>query len=208
MSVPMAIVDFIPVALFLTAAVILQRDLYNKMSKGAFALFAAGTITVFVAGCFKAAWKLIYALGICDFVALNKTFFPMQTTGFVLAALGMIALLCHKQSEKTTLYGIAAVPVVYASNMIFVVLMVLGVFCLDVSLMVIAARRKKSAALALYLISFIFIMGMGYLSSQDFANPLMNWIGEGVNIVGQGTFLLGTWILHKNGLAEAEALRK
>ena len=54
MSVPMAIVDFIPVGLFLAAAVILQRDLYNKMSKGAFALFSAGTITVFVAGCFKA----------------------------------------------------------------------------------------------------------------------------------------------------------
>ena len=45
-SVSMALVDFIPVILFAVAAVMLQRDLYFKMSKGAFALFAAGTIDI------------------------------------------------------------------------------------------------------------------------------------------------------------------
>ena len=49
-SVPMAIVDFIPVVLFFISAVILQRDLYNKMSKGSFALLAAGSIMVLLAG--------------------------------------------------------------------------------------------------------------------------------------------------------------
>ena len=29
----------------------------------------------------------------------------------------------------------------------------------------------------------------------------MNWIAEGVNILGQGTLLIGTILLHKNGLA-------
>ena len=58
MSVAMALVDYIPVALFLASAIILQRTLYGVMSKGAFALFSAGTITVFVAGLFKATWKL------------------------------------------------------------------------------------------------------------------------------------------------------
>ena len=43
-SVPMALADFIPVLLFGAAAVLLQRDLYSKMVKGAYALFAAGTI--------------------------------------------------------------------------------------------------------------------------------------------------------------------
>ena len=42
---------------------------------------------------------------------------------------------------------------------------------------------------------------MGYLSSQDFAEAAMNWIAEGVNVVGQGTLLLGAILLHKNGLA-------
>lgn len=43
---------------------------------------------------------------------------------------------------------------------------------------------------------------MGYLSSQDFAQASMNWIAEGVNIVGHGALLAGVMILHKNGLGE------
>ena len=53
-SIAMAIVDFIPVIFFGAAAVLLQRDLYNKMSKGVYALFAAGTIDVVAAGALKA----------------------------------------------------------------------------------------------------------------------------------------------------------
>ena len=45
-SVGMALFDYIPVIFFAIGAIILLRDLYNKMSKGAFALFAAG-----VGGC-------------------------------------------------------------------------------------------------------------------------------------------------------------
>jgi hypothetical protein len=43
---------------------------------------------------------------------------------------------------------------------------------------------------------------MGYLSAQDFAEASMNWIAEGVNVVGQGTLLFGVYLLHKNGLAD------
>lgn len=57
-SVPMALVDFIPVILFAVSSIVLQRDLYNKMSKGAFALFAAGTIDIIAAGALKALYKL------------------------------------------------------------------------------------------------------------------------------------------------------
>ena len=34
----------------------------------------------------------------------------------------------------------------------------------------------------------------------------MNWIAEGVNVVGQGSLLAGVWMLHKAGLAEGELL--
>ena len=53
-TVPMALVDYLPVFFFGISALILQQDLYNKMCKGTFALFAAGTINVFVAGFCKA----------------------------------------------------------------------------------------------------------------------------------------------------------
>ena len=216
MSVPMAIVDYIPVFMFLIAAVILQRDLYHAMSKGAFALFSAGTITVFVAGFYKATWKLLYGAGICDFTPLNKSFFPMQTTGFVLAALGMLALLCHKQGDDAEkLNSVAIIPALgvlltasapseYSGTMIFVMLMVLGVLILDVGLIIISSRHKQTLAAVIYGISFVFVMGMGYLSSKDFAEASMNWIAEFVNILGQGTFLLATWMLHKNVFAKSK----
>ena len=53
-TVTMALVDLIPVVLFFAAAVILQRDLYEKMVKGAFALLATGSVMVLLAGVFKA----------------------------------------------------------------------------------------------------------------------------------------------------------
>ena len=99
MSLPMAIVDFIPVILFLMAAMTLLHDLYHLMSKGAFALLSAGLIIISVAGFFKATWKLLYALNICDFAALNSAFFPMQSTGFLLGGLGMIALMFFRQKN-------------------------------------------------------------------------------------------------------------
>ena len=55
-SVLMALTDYIPVAIFAVVAVLLQRDLYNKMPKYAFACFAAGTIDAFIAGFLKATW--------------------------------------------------------------------------------------------------------------------------------------------------------
>lgn len=203
MSIPMALTDYIPVVLFLVTAVILQRDLYNKMSKGAFALFCAGTIMVFIAGCFKATWKLLYAANICDFEKLNHAFFPMQASGFLLAALGLIAMYFFKQKKgNETLLSAAAVPAVYSGTMIFVAMMTLGVFGICIVLSLLAKKMKKYGAIVLFALAFVGMMGMGYLSSRDFADPAMNWIGEGVNIAAQCLLFAGVSILHRSGLQE------
>lgn len=198
-SIPMALVDYIPVILFAAAAVLLMRDLYNKMSKGAFALFAAGTIDVACAGALKATYKLLYAAGACDFEALNAMFFPVQSFGFLLAGVGILAMLCHRQTKRAAL---AVVPPVFSGTFVFVGLMVAGLGILDAGLCVLSAKLKKPAVIALFILSFICSLCMGYLSSQDFAEAAMNWIAEGVNVVGQGALLGGVILLHRYGLAE------
>ena len=203
-SVSMALVDYIPVLFFALASVILMRDLYNKMSKGAFALFAAGTIDITCAGALKATYKLLYALGVCDFEALNDMFFPVQSIGFLLAGIGILAMLCHKQSETAAL---AVAPPVFSGTFVFVGLMVAGLGIMDAVLCILSAKLKKPGLIALFVLSFVCSLCMGYLSSQDFAEASMNWIAEGVNVVGQGALLAGAVLLHKNGLAELE-LRK
>lgn len=200
-SVAMALVDYIPVALFAAAAVLLQRDLYNKMSKGAFALFAAGTINVFCAGLLKATWKLLYAAGVCDFRALDEMFFPVQSIGFLLAGLGVLAMVCFRQKEERV-YTAAAAPAVFSGTFLFVGLMVAGLGCMNGGLAAVAVKMKKPAAVVLFIITFVCCMGMGYLSSQDFAEASMNWIAEGINVVGQGALLAGALMLHKAGLKE------
>lgn len=208
MNISMALVDYIPVFMFLVAVLILQRDLYNKMSKGAFALFSGGTIIIFVAGFFKATWKLLYAANICDFVALNMSFMPMQSAGFVMAAIAMIGFLLCKQGN--TVYTVAApaavLPAEFKGTMLFVGFMVAGVAVFNLGLAVVAKKRKQMPAVLLYVLSLVLMLCMGYLSSRDFTEPMMNWIGEGVNICGQGVFLLATWMIHKKGLGLADAL--
>ena len=62
-TVTMALVDFVPVLLFFAAAVLLQRDLYDKMVKGAYALLATGSIMVLISGIFKALSLRLSGIG-------------------------------------------------------------------------------------------------------------------------------------------------
>lgn len=197
-SVSMALMDFIPVLLFGAASVILMRDLYNKMSKGAFALFAAGTIDVTCAGALKALYKLLYAVGVCDFTPLSDMFFPVQSIGFLLAGIGMIAMLCHRQKESGAL---AVAPVVFKGTPIFVSFMILGIGMINASLCVLAKKIKKPGLIVLFVLAFLCMLGMGYLSTRNFEKASMNWIAECVNVVGEGLLLLGVLLMHKNGLA-------
>ena len=82
-TISMALMDFVPVIFFGITAVLLLGDLYNKMGKGAYVTFAAGSVNVFLAGFCKALWKLLYAADICDFVALEEMFMPVNSLGLL-----------------------------------------------------------------------------------------------------------------------------
>jgi len=197
-SIPMALVDSIPVLFFGIAALLLQLDLYDKMRKDAFALFAAGTINIFVAGFLKASWKLLYAAGICDFQALNTLFLPLQSIGFLLAGLGVVLMLCT--CKKRALLAVA--PPVFGGKMIFIAMMVLGLGAICAGMACVAAKMKKKSAAVLFVLSFLCSMCMGYLSSQDSTLAIVNWMEQGVNCAGQGLLLWGVVILHRADLKQ------
>lgn len=197
-SISMALVDYIPVICFATAAVILLFDLYNKMSRIAYALFSAGVIDVSIAGALKATWKLLYAAGVCNFEALDAMFFPVQSIGFLLAGIGILLMITDKKNKPALL---AVAPPVFSGTFVFVGLMVAGLGIMDTVLCIIAAKMKKPWLIAIFALSFICSLCMGYLSSQNFADAAMNWIAEGVNVVGQGALLAGVVLMHKNGLS-------
>ena len=198
-TVPMAIIDFIPVVLFFFAAIILQRDLYNKLVKGAFALLAAGSIMVFIGGFYKALWKFLYALNICNFEALDIAFFPLQAPGFLLVFLGLTAL---KKKDFGSPTALAVAPVLYQSNLVFIVMQVVGFGGIQYCMARTALLMKKKLAAVLFILSFIFVLGMGYLGAKFDDSSNMHWLAQVTNIFSEGCFLWGVMILHKAGLKE------
>ena len=198
-SVAMGLMDFVPVAFFGVTAVILLRDLYNKMYKGAYALLAAGTINVFTAGFCKALWKLLYAANICDFTALEQMFLPLNSLGLLLVGLALIGMLCRKRKDSAML---SVAPVVFGGSMFFIMMMVVGLGGICAVLSILAAKMKKKGVIALFVISFVAAMGMGYMSSKDSSLAWVNWVEQSINTVSQLCLMIGTIALHKAGLAE------
>ena len=197
-TVAMGLMDFIPVIFFAVSAILLLRDLYNKMAGGIYALLSAGCINVFMAGFGKALWKLLYAAGICDFQALEQMFLPVNSLGLLFVGLAMIGMLCFKRKTVT----LSAAPVVIGGVMGFIMMMVVGLGGMCASLSIVAAKMKKKWTIALFVASFVCAMGMGYMSSQDSSLAWVNWVEQSINTVSQLCLMVGVIVLHKAGLKE------
>lgn len=205
MTVSLALVDYIPVILFAITGITIMREFYSKMSKGAFALTSAGIIMVVWAGAYKATWKLFYTMGVADFYLMNSQFLPMQAAGFLNLAIGLCAATFLNQGEgKTysfvplTLIALVAAPPENRAAFLFIIFMVLGYLGFCGAMTVNAVRAKKPLAVALFIVSFVLLMGMGYLGSREFGNdPTMNWVEEGINTAAQTCLLIATLNLTK-----------
>ena len=195
MTVPMALMDFVPVLLFGVAWLILYRDLKNKLDICSGVLLPLGAALVFLAGFLKATWKMQNAIGAAPVELFNKMMFPTQSVGFLLMAVGMLALMYGKRKSARSL------------TMVWVMLTVLGNLGASAGLVWIASKVKK-AAVPLFIVAFVCSMMMGYLSSRDFAQASMHWIAQSVNTLGQGLLLVGALLVHKAGLSAPDALSK
>ncbi|MGX8692174.1 MAG: hypothetical protein ACSW8E_00260 [Clostridia bacterium] len=196
-SVLMGLVDYVPVVLFAVSMVLMQRDLYNKMPKYAFACFAAGTINILIAGFMKATWKLLYAAGVCDFQVLNTMFLPVNSLGFLLAGLGIILMFTGRKKALAV-----AAPVVFKGTVVFISMMVLGLGAVCACLSILAAKLKKKGLIVIFVLCFFVYMGMGYLGSREDNSAAANWIEQGVNTLGQLLMLIGVAGLHRAGLRD------
>lgn len=194
-TIPMALMDFVPVLCFGSAAAILQRDLHDKMRKSQFALFAAGTVNIFAAGLLKDLWKLLYAAGLCDFAALNAMFLPLQSLGFLLAGIGIAWMMTGKRVPV-----LAVAPPVFSGSVIFICMMVLGLGSVCTVLGILAVKLGKKWAAGLFVLSFLCSMGMGAMASQDATQAWVNWAEQTINCVSQGLLLWGVIVLDKAGL--------
>lgn len=195
-TIPMALMDFVPVLFFGITAVIALGDLHNKMGKGAYALFSAGSFNVFLAGFCKALWKLLYAANVCDFKALEEMFMPVNSIGLLCVGLSLIIMVCTQ--KKTVMLSVA--PVAITSSLPFIAMMVVGLGGMCTALSILSVKMKKGNVMILFILSFVCAIAMGYMSSQDSTLAWVNWAEQSINTISQGCLMAGTLLLHKAGL--------
>ena len=193
-TVAMALVDCVPVALFMVAAVILQRDLYDQLPKGAYSLVAAGSIMAFLGGFMKALWKILYATGVCDYVLLDHALFTLQGPGFPLFFLGITGLFW--KGEKNAASALVGAPVATTTSIPFIVMQVVGLGGAQVLLAVAGARRGARLAPVAFAFAFVFMLGMGYLGAKFDDSSSMHWVAQLTNTLSMACFLWGTLMLH------------
>ena len=191
-SIPMALVDFIPVILYFLATNIVAKDLKHRMSKISLIFYRIGTLMVVVACTLKALYKLLYAAGVGDFQWMSDQMFSNQAIGFLIAGIVLCTAVTGKK-QRNRVNG-------FLPTMALVGIMVVGLGASNASLAYVSSKMTKGGALACFIISFFLCMMMGYLSSKNFDKAYMNWAAEGINILGQGLLYIGCRILRKAGL--------
>lgn len=189
----MAIIDFIPVVIFLVAAIIMQRDLYYRLPKGAYTIMAGGMIMAFIGGLFKALWKILYGFGICDYVLLNHSFFPLQGPGFLLFFLGMCGIFYKDNKNKV---NSTTIPLITAT-MPFIIMQIVGLGGSQFILGAIALKKKNYKGVFFCVLAFICMLGMGYLGAKFDDSSNMHWIAQFTNICSMTFFLLATLAVRK-----------
>lgn len=127
-----------------------------------------------LAGVFKALWKILYALNVCDYQLLDAAFFPMQGPGFLLVFLALAGMFTKYNRKRVNLSSVAAVPV-FTSTMPFVILQIIGCAGMQWCLFALALKMKRRLAAVMFVVAFAFMLGMGYLSATFDDSSSMHW---------------------------------
>ena len=213
-SLIMGIVDLIPVIVFALAGCILIKVMFNVLRKPFAVLLCSGVTLSLTAGIFKAIWKILLSLNICDFYPFDVMFMPTQSLGFVLMGIGLLSLLFNKEITKSTKANVVIWPLILVvlagtpakqvdGNIAFIAMLVIGELMIATTLSFLAVKNKNWICLVLFIISFICLMIMGAMkplsSKMDLTVTTANWIEESVNIVAQVSLLVGCYLLNKKG---------
>lgn len=204
-SVPMALLDFIPVALFFFGSLRIGKDLSKRMNTADKLVYYWGFLYITGAGTTKALHKLIYAVSGKNIVWMKGQFFVNQSLGFLLMGIALLyslrltsksAAADGQESEES------GKEYVIIPNGALVCMIIVGMCAVYSSLCKYASKLKCTKAIVMLVISFFLYLGMGYLSSKDFDSAKMNWIAQCLNTSAQALYLLGALMLHEAGLGK------
>ncbi len=216
----MGIVDLFPVVLFALAGCILIKVMFNELRKPFTALVCSGITLSLTAGLFKAIWKILVSLNICDFYPFNIMFMPTQSLGFVLIGVGLISYLFTQNKKSETTLSISVLPLLllafastpvkqFDGSIMFIAMLVIGETMIAITLCYLAVKNKNWICLVLFIVSFIALMVMGAMkplsSKMSMDVTTANWVEESVNIIAQASLLVGCYLMNKKGFFSYKA---
>ena len=214
-SVVMGLVDLLPVILFTLSGCIIIKVMFNELRKPFAVMICSGVTLSLTAGLFKAIWKILIALNVCDFYPFNVMFMPTQSLGFILMGVGLLSLLFKKKEvqngEKLNVLALPVVLVILTEvpatkengNLVFIALLIIGAAMIATSLSYLAIKNKNWICLVLFIVDFVGLMIMGAMkplsSKMGLDVTQANWVEQAVNTVAQISLLLGCFLMNKEG---------
>jgi hypothetical protein len=199
-SLSLALVDFIPSIAFVAGAYFLFKLVRRECGKVCTYILLAGSSLVFLAGFFKAIWKLLYVTNIADVRLLSELQFVLLAPGFLLILIS--AVWFSRLGRTTHLPLLAMVP----WKIPLLIVMVLSSLGMHATLAYTCFQRHTKMAGVGFIIAFLCVLGMGGMASGE-QSVLMQWIEEGINSVGQIGFAVGCYLLFQVSTSRSVAAR-
>jgi hypothetical protein len=151
-----------------------------------------GAGLVFLGGMLKAIWKLLVTIEIADIQLFSEAQFVLLAPGFLLMLAATIMIARGNSVRETLLPAMAAWKIPFLTIMTLGNLGVLGV------LSTLAFRRRLQFSAYLFLLTVICTLGMSGMAGSVEQSILNQWIEESINVIGQVSFALGSFLLYRD----------
>jgi hypothetical protein len=199
-SLPLALLDFVPVACFLIGGWYMSRIAEQLRSQHARQAILFGTALVTAGGAAKAAAKLASAANLGNLDQLGEVHFMLQAPGFLILLVSAMFLL---RAEGIPVPRPNPVLALAAWKIPLIALMALAGTGMHGILTGIALRRKAGAAAAGFALALVCLLAMG-AAAQGEQTIARQWVEESINTFGQLGFAAGSYLLYRSFSRPAE----
>jgi len=186
----LSLLDFVPPLAFLIGAIFLTRLASQEGGRRCAVLMGVGTGLVFLGGTLKAVWKLLYTMGVGNFVVLSEQQFVLLAPGFLLMFISAIQLLrSGKRVQDTAIAGMAVWKIPLMAVMTISSIGAYGI------LSYLGFRRRRPLAGLLFIGTVVLTLGMAGMAGGE-QSIARQWIEEGVNSASQVAMAVASCILY------------
>jgi len=208
-TVSLALFDVIPVVLSVIGCSFLAR-LSARSLPSVRTTALAGVVLIGIGGGSKALWKIILTTLDTDITWMEQMLFPFLATGFMLLLWSLWSAIVGRRIlwwpfALVLVLGFAGT---IASGRSTALLAVAAGSALMTSGVAIrwAVRERAPLPVVLYAVGMGFSLVLAYLAGPKIEQTLtMQWIEESVNVVGQGCFLLASFVLWRVSTSDSSA---